>query len=77
MVTHEVWIDGAATPMVLDLEDDELFQHFKRWIQKDAAFTGGGWVGTVEGKPRVINFHKVACITMAPKNERGAMGFAT
>jgi hypothetical protein len=77
MVTHEVWIEGAAAPLLLDLEDDELFQQFKRWVQKDNTFTATGWVGTVDNKNWAINFERVACLTTSSKNDRRAMGFST
>ncbi len=77
MVTHEVWLGGAAAPLVLDLDDDQLFQQFKRWVQKDREFAAIGWVGTVEDKNWVINFERVACITALSKNDRRAMGFST
>jgi len=77
MVIHEVSIEGGITPMVLELEDDQLFQQFKRWVEKDNAVTANGWVGTFEGKTWVINFQKVACITTALKKDRPGMGFAT
>ena len=77
MMIHEVWIDGGATPLVLELKDDELFQHYKRWVEKDNSFTANGWVGTLEGKTWVINFQKIAGITTSPKRDRGGMGFGT
>lgn len=77
MIIHEVWLGGGATPVVLELEDDKLFQQFKQWVEKDNLFTANGWVGTVEGKTWVINFQKVACITTSPKKDRGSMGFGT
>jgi hypothetical protein len=75
MVIHEVWIEGGATPVVLELEDDKLFQQFKRWVEKDSAFTANGWVGTFEGKTWVINFQMVAYMTTSPKKDRPSMGF--
>ena len=75
MVIHEVWIEGGATPVVIELEDDKLFQQFKRWVEKDNAFTSNGWVGTFEGKTWVINFQTVAYITTSPKKNRPSMGF--
>ena len=77
MIIHEVWIDGGATPLVLELKDDELFQHFKRWVEKDNSFTANGWVGTLEGKTWVVNFQKIAVITTTLKRDRGSMGFGT
>ena len=75
VVIHEVWIEGGATPVVLELEDDKLFQQFKRWVDKDTAFTANGWVGTFEDKTWVINFQMVAYITTSPKKDRPSMGF--
>ena len=75
MIIHEVWIEGGATPVVLELEDDKLFQQFKRWVEKDSAFAANGWVGTFEGKTWVINFQEVAYMTTSPKKDRPSMGF--
>jgi hypothetical protein len=75
VVIHEVWIEGGATPVVLELEDDKLFQQFKRWVDKDTAFTANGWVGTFEDETWVINFQMVAYITTSPKKDRPSMGF--
>jgi hypothetical protein len=75
MVIHEVWIEGGATPVVLELEDDKLFQQFKQWVEKDNALTANGWVGIFGGKTWVINFQKVAYITTSPKKDRPSMGF--
>src|SRR5437867_801306 len=30
MITHEIWFEGAASPVLLDLEDDQLFLHFQQ-----------------------------------------------
>ena len=76
MITHEIWFEGAASPVLLDLEDDQLFLHFQQWVRGDVDLSGHGWTGTVEGKTWVINFHRVACITIASRKERGKMGFA-
>jgi hypothetical protein len=76
MVTHEVWLEGAAAPVTFELENDELFQLFKRWIEKDSTLTASGWVGTAADKKWIINFNKVAGITTSANNERRTMGFA-
>jgi hypothetical protein len=76
MVSHEVWFEGGATPVLVDLEDDQLFQQFKRWIQQDNQFTARGWIGTVEGKTWALNFNQVACITLLPARDRRTMGFS-
>jgi hypothetical protein len=76
MVIHEVWIESGATPVVLELEDDKLFQQFKQWVEKDNASLANGWVGTFEGKTWVVNFQKVAYITTSLKKDRPSMGFA-
>jgi hypothetical protein len=75
MVTHEVWLEGSAAPLIVDLEDDRLFQDFLRWVQKDPQFTASGWVGTIEERTWVINFQRVTCIAISSKKNRGAMGF--
>jgi hypothetical protein len=76
MFTHEVWFDGAANPVLLDLDDEQLFQQFQQWVRGDVEASGHGWTGTVEGKTWAINFHRVACIAIVTKKDKGRMGFA-
>jgi len=75
MVTHEVWIEGAPAPVLLDLEDDQLFQQFKSWLLKDQLSLAKGWTGTVDGRTWAINFRRIACMTLRPKEGRRNMGF--
>jgi hypothetical protein len=75
MITHEIWIEGSASPLVLELEDDELFQLFKKWIERDQESSPYGWTGTFEGKTWMINFSQVACIATKLKENRRTMGF--
>jgi hypothetical protein len=75
MVTHEIWIEGAPAPVLLDLEDDQLFEQFKNWLRHPS--TPNGWTGTVEGRTWAINFQRIACMTTKPKEGRRNMGFGT
>jgi len=77
MVTHEIWMEGGAVPVILDLEDDQLFQQFRHWVDQDAEVMGNGWTGTSEGKTWVISFQRVACISIATKEARRGMGFGS
>jgi hypothetical protein len=76
MVTHEIWMEGGSTPVIVDLEDDRLFQQFKSWLQNQAT-TPSGWTGTVEGKTWAINFVRVACMTIKSVENRRTMGFGS
>jgi len=75
MVTHEVWIEGAASPVLLDLEDDQLFQQFKSWLLNEHLSTAQGWTGTVDGRIWAINFGRIACMSLKPTDGRRGMGF--
>lgn len=63
MISYEIWIKGQPEPIELELENEDLFQAFKRWIEADCDFQARGHCVTdKDGAQRAFNFAEIACM---------------
>ncbi|OAI38712.1 hypothetical protein AYO40_01780 [Planctomycetaceae bacterium SCGC AG-212-D15] len=71
-VVHEVYFAGAEKSVELELETDDLFRQFKRWLESDGI--PRGMVVATEDRSHAINFSQVASISVGEKPTK-RMGF--
>jgi hypothetical protein len=72
-VIHEVYFAGVDKPVELELETDDLFRKFNRWLESDSA--PRGMVVATEDRSLAINFAQVASITLNREKPRKRLGF--
>lgn len=73
-VVHEIYFAGVDKPVELELDTDELFQKFTRWLHAEGAHRG--LVVTIEDRSLAINFAQVATISIGEKPTK-RMGFGS
>jgi hypothetical protein len=71
-VIHEVYFAGVDKPVELELETDDLFRKFTRWLESDGA--ARGMVVATPDRSLAINFAQVASITLGEKPKK-RLGF--
>lgn len=63
MISYEIWIKGRPDPIELELENDDLFQAFQRWLEADVSFKAKGHCIThKDGARTAFNFSEIAGI---------------
>lgn len=61
MISYEIWIKGRHDPIELELENDDLFQAFKRWLEVDVDFKAQGHCVThPDGAQTALSFSEIA-----------------
>lgn len=72
-VIHEIYFAGVEKPVELELETDDLFRKFNRWLESDSA--PRGMVVATEDRSLAINFAQVASVSLGNDRPRKRMGF--
>lgn len=61
MISYEIWIRGQPEPIELELENEELFQAYQRWLAGGADFQARGHCAKdKDGARLAFNFAEIA-----------------